>query len=59
MRLGLGTLTIIVSNGIPAAEGIVWVGGSGGYVLWLGRFDPIVRALDILVRSLVHVPEEP
>jgi glycosyltransferase involved in cell wall biosynthesis len=57
-RLGSHTSTIIVPNGIAAMEGIGWDGGSGGYLLWLGRFDPIVKALDILVRSLLHVPVE-
>ena len=57
-RMGSVTSTIIVPNGIRAMEGTAWDGGTGGYVLWLGRFDPVVKALDILVRSLLHVPEE-
>jgi len=57
-RLGSHTSTIIVPNGIRAMEGIAWDGGTGGYLLWLGRFDPVVKGLDILVRSLLHLPEE-
>ena len=55
-RLGVGTPSVIAPNGITAREDVRWDGGSGGYLLWLGRFDPVVKGLDILVRSLAQLP---
>jgi glycosyltransferase involved in cell wall biosynthesis len=56
--LGTTTSTVIAPNGITVREGLSWDGGSGGYLVWLGRFDIYEKALDILVRSLLHVPED-
>ena len=57
-RLGVDIPTLIAPNGISAPEGgVQWDGGSGGYLLWLGRFDPVVKALDVLIRSLRELPE--
>ena len=57
-RLGATTATVIAPNGISVREGFRWDGGSGAYLVWLGRFDIYEKALDILVRSLLHVPED-
>ena len=43
---------IVASNGVDAPEGVRWDGGSGGYVLWLGRFDPEHKGLDLLLEGL-------
>jgi glycosyltransferase involved in cell wall biosynthesis len=56
--LGVSTPTVVAPNGIAAPEGVWWDGGSGGYLLWLGRFDFVVKGLDLLVRSLVEFPED-
>ena len=34
----------------------MWDGGSGGYVLWLGRFDPEHKGLDLLLQALALLP---
>jgi glycosyltransferase involved in cell wall biosynthesis len=56
-RLGVAIPTVIAPNGITTLDGIRWDGGSGGYLLYLGRYDVHVKALDILVRSLGLIPE--
>ena len=56
-RLGVSLPAVILPNGIGAYQENRWDGGSGGYLLYLGRFDVYVKALDILVRSLTHLPE--
>lgn len=55
-RLGVSSPTIVAPNGITRQE-IRWDGGSGGYLLWLGRFDPHVKALDLLLLALRTMPE--
>jgi glycosyltransferase involved in cell wall biosynthesis len=57
-RLGVRAPIVVAPNGISAPEDARWDGGSGGYLLWLGRFDPEVKALDLLIRSLGHLPLE-
>ncbi|MBA3583055.1 MAG: glycosyltransferase [Gemmatimonadetes bacterium] len=47
---------IIASNGVEAPAGEVWDGGSGGYFLWLGRFDPEHKGLDTLLRAVRKLP---
>ncbi|MDQ6795402.1 MAG: glycosyltransferase [Chloroflexota bacterium] len=39
----------------PPAGG--WVGG-GGYVAWLGRFDPVHKGLDLLLEALARLEPE-
>ena len=48
---------MILPNGITTSNDVRWDGGSGGYLLFLGRFDVRVKGLDILVRSLADIPE--
>jgi glycosyltransferase involved in cell wall biosynthesis len=33
-----------------------WDGGSGGYVLWIGRFDPEHKGLDLLLEGMKLLP---
>jgi glycosyltransferase involved in cell wall biosynthesis len=35
----------------------LWDGGSGGYLLWLGRFDPEHKGLDILIEAYLSLAE--
>jgi len=56
-RLGVTLPAVITPNGISASNEVRWDGGSGGYLIYLGRFDVHVKALDVLVRSFVHIPE--
>jgi glycosyltransferase involved in cell wall biosynthesis len=55
--LGYRGHVVIASNGADPPEGSIWDGGSGGYLLWLGRFDPEHKGLDLLLRALRAVPE--
>ena len=47
---------VVASNGVDAPAGPLWDGGSGGYVLWLGRFDPEHKGLDLLLEALTLLP---
>jgi glycosyltransferase involved in cell wall biosynthesis len=42
----------VAPNGVDAPEPPLWTGGAGGYLLWLGRYDPEHKGLDLLVRAL-------
>jgi len=54
--LGYRGEIIVASNGREAPEGSSWDGGSGGYVLWLGRFDPEHKGLDLLLDAMRLLP---
>ena len=43
---------IVVSNGVDMPRGEMWKGGPGGYILWLGRFDPEHKGLDVLLEAM-------
>jgi glycosyltransferase involved in cell wall biosynthesis len=55
--IGYNGPVVIASNGVvePTHH---WDGGSGGYVLWLGRFDPEHKGLDILLEAMRLLPED-
>jgi glycosyltransferase involved in cell wall biosynthesis len=53
--LGYRGPVVVVPNGAPRPARS-WDGGSGGYVLWLGRFDPEHKGLDLLIRGLGELP---
>jgi len=57
-RLGYHGPTLVAPNGVEPPAGLQWDGGTGGYLLWLGRFDPQHKGLDLLVRALAIVPRE-
>lgn len=46
---------VVAPNGVEPPEGVRWDGGSGGYVLWYGRFDPEHKGIDLLIRALHHL----
>lgn len=56
-EMGVTARTMVVPNGIAAPEGAAWDGGSGGYLLWLGRFDPYNKGLDLLIEAMAQLPE--
>jgi glycosyltransferase involved in cell wall biosynthesis len=56
-HLEVSSPTIVAPNGVPRPKGTRWDGGSGSYLLWLGRFDPEVKALDLLLHALLVIPE--
>jgi glycosyltransferase involved in cell wall biosynthesis len=47
---------LIAPNGVTVPDDAVWDGGSGGYVLYIGRFDPEHKGLDLLVRAAASLP---
>jgi glycosyltransferase involved in cell wall biosynthesis len=49
--------TVTAPNGIDYPEGVRWT-GDGGYLLWLGRFDPVTKGLDLLARAIARIPAE-
>jgi glycosyltransferase involved in cell wall biosynthesis len=56
--LGYRGPTLIAPNGVEPPPGAEWDGGSDGRLLWLGRFDPQHKGLDLLVRALARVPRD-
>ena len=57
-RLHVHTPAIIAPNGIATPIDRAWDGGSGGYLLWLGRFAPHNKGLDLLIRALHELPPD-
>jgi glycosyltransferase involved in cell wall biosynthesis len=57
-RLGYRGPTVVAPNGVEPPEGVCWDGGSGGYVMWMGRFDPEHKGLDILIEGVGKIPED-
>jgi glycosyltransferase involved in cell wall biosynthesis len=53
--LGYGGPWLIAPNGVEPPENLTWDGGSGGYVLWMGRFDPEHKGLDLLVAGMARM----
>jgi glycosyltransferase involved in cell wall biosynthesis len=56
-KLGYSGDVIIAPNGVSTPSGIVWDGGTGGYILWMGRFDPEHKGIDALVHAVHTLPE--
>lgn len=55
-RLGYRGQVIVTPNGVDTTE-VNWDGGSGNYVLWMGRFDPEHKGLDLIVKAVELLPE--
>jgi glycosyltransferase involved in cell wall biosynthesis len=47
---------IVAPNGVEPPAGFEWDGGNGGYVLWIGRYDPQHKGIDLLVQAMARVP---
>jgi glycosyltransferase involved in cell wall biosynthesis len=56
--LGYTGSLLVAPNGVEAPDGVAWDGGTGGYVLWLGRFDPEHKGLDLLLRAIHLLPAD-
>ncbi|MDE3101414.1 MAG: glycosyltransferase [Chloroflexota bacterium] len=54
--LGFRGRVIVAPNGVEAPPGVRWDGGSGGYVLWMGRFDPQHKGIDVLLEAVALLP---
>jgi glycosyltransferase involved in cell wall biosynthesis len=57
-RLGCLGPFVVAPNGVDAPGKPTWDGGSGGFVLWYGRFDVEHKGVDLLVDGLALLPEE-
>ena len=55
-RLGYRGPTVVAPNGVEPPPGLQWDGGTGGYLLWLGRFDPQHKGIDLLVQAMARMP---
>lgn len=55
-QLGYRGPTLVAPNGVECPPGMRWDGGTGGSLLWLGRFDPQHKGLDLLVTALGKIP---
>jgi glycosyltransferase involved in cell wall biosynthesis len=54
-NLGYTGPWLVAPNGVEPPEGVRWDGGSGGYVLWMGRFDPEHKGLDLLLHGVAQM----
>lgn len=59
--LGFEGEVVIVPNGVEIDDEFRWDGGSGGYLLWYGRFDAEHKGIDLLLRAMasLSVDERP
>lgn len=55
--LGFRGPFVVAPNGIDVPPQPAWDGGTGGYVLWLGRYDIEHKGLDLLFQALARMPE--
>jgi glycosyltransferase involved in cell wall biosynthesis len=53
--LGYDGAFIVAPNGVEVPADARWDGGTGGYVLWMGRFDPDHKGLDLLIRAVASM----
>lgn len=56
--LGVHHELIVAPNGVRVPPGPGWDGGSGGYLLYVGRFDPQHKGLDLLLRAIGLLPPQ-
>lgn len=56
LELGYQGPTVTAPNGVDVPEGHRWDGGSGGYLMWLGRFDPDHKGLALLLQAMLGMP---
>ena len=47
---------MIAPNGFVAPDGVTWRPDAEPYLLWLGRYDPQHKGLDLLIEALSLVP---
>jgi glycosyltransferase involved in cell wall biosynthesis len=55
-RLGYRGNVIVAPNGVDVPDDIRWNGGGEGPVVWLGRFDPEHKGLDLLLGAMHRIP---
>jgi glycosyltransferase involved in cell wall biosynthesis len=47
---------VVAPNGVRIPDAVRWDGGSGGYLLWIGRYDPEHKGLTPLLHALALLP---
>jgi glycosyltransferase involved in cell wall biosynthesis len=57
-ELGYRGPALIAPNGVRVPAGRRWDGGSSGRVVFLGRFDPEHKGLDLLLGAMALLPTE-
>jgi len=55
-QLGWQGPVVISTNGVDVPSEFAWDGGSSGDVVWLGRFDPHHKGLDLLLCAMASLP---
>ncbi len=55
-RLGGVRAVVVAPNGVSVPDGVRWDGGSGGYLVYVGRFDPEHKGLDMLLEAVALLP---
>jgi glycosyltransferase involved in cell wall biosynthesis len=55
LALGYTGPVVVAPNGVAAPSDAHWT-GAGGFLLYLGRFDPEHKGLDLLVRAVAEAP---
>lgn len=53
--LGYRGAVLVAPNGVEPPAGVAWDGGSDGAVVWMGRFDPQHKGIDLLVRAIALI----
>ena len=57
--LGYRGRILVAPNGVEVPPTLRWDGGSGGYVAYLGRFDPEHKGIDLLLEAVARLsPQE-
>lgn len=56
--LGYRGRVVVAPNGVDVPTPWRWHGGSGRYIVYLGRFDPEHKGLDVLLRALASLPRD-
>lgn len=57
-ELGFRGRILVAPNGITVPDDVQWDGGSGGYLLYVGRFDPEHKGLDLLIDAVATLPDD-
>lgn len=57
-RLGGVRAVVVAPNGVSVPDDLRWDGGSGGYLVYVGRFDPEHKGLDLLLQAVARLPCE-
>jgi hypothetical protein len=57
-HLGYDRAFVVAPNGVRVPRDRRWDGGSGGYIAYLGRFDPEHKGLDLLVQATALLPPD-